>query len=62
MSLLTAAKRASSANHDIKADFPQLYLNGFCYKFNRRFFGFKLFDRLELCAPAYRADSQHRCY
>ena len=27
--------------HDIKAEFLQLYLNEFCYKFNRRYFGFR---------------------
>ena len=42
--------------HDIKAEFLQLYLNEFCYKFNRRYVGFRLFDRLELCACTYRAD------
>ncbi|HIZ92032.1 MAG TPA: IS1595 family transposase, partial [Candidatus Bacteroides merdavium] len=34
----------------------------FCYKFNRRYFGFRLFDRLELCACSYRADFKHRIY
>ena len=42
--------------HDIKAEFLQLYLNEFCYKFNRRYLGFRLFDRLELCACTYRAN------
>ena len=35
--------------HDIKAEFPQLYLNEVCYKFNLRYFGFRLFERLEPC-------------
>ena len=48
--------------HDIKAEFLQLYLNEFCYKFNRRYFGFRLLDRLELCACSYRADFKHRIY
>ena len=48
--------------HDIKAEFLQLYLNEFCYKFNRRYFGCRLFDRLELCACSYRADFKHRIY
>ena len=42
--------------HDIKSEFLQLYLNEFCYKFNRRYFGFSLFDRLELCACTYKAE------
>lgn len=48
--------------HDIKAEFLQLYLNEFCYKFNRRYFGFRLFERLELCACSYKADFKHRIY
>ena len=48
--------------HDIKAEFLQLYLNEFCYKFNRRYLGFRLFDRLELCACTYRTDFKHRIY
>lgn len=48
--------------HDIKKEYLQYYLNEFCYKFNRRYFGFKLFDRLELCALQYQADFKHRIY
>ena len=48
--------------HDIKADFLQLYLNEFCYKFNRRYFGLRPFERLELCACSYKADFKHRIY
>lgn len=32
--------------HDIKPEYLQNYLNEFCYKFNRRYFGENLFDRL----------------
>ena len=48
--------------HDIKVEFLQLYLNEFCYKFNRRYFGFSVLDRLELCACTYRAKFKHRIY
>ena len=48
--------------HDIKVEFIQLYFKEFCYKFNRRYFGFWLFDRLELCACTYRAEFKHRIY
>jgi hypothetical protein len=30
----------------IKIKYLQAYLNEFCYKLNRRYFGEKLFDRL----------------
>jgi ISXO2-like transposase domain len=32
--------------HKIKGKYLQLYLDEFCYKLNRRFFGDNLFDRL----------------
>jgi transposase-like protein len=32
--------------HSIKPEYLQSYLNEFCYKFNRRYFGEALFDRL----------------
>ncbi len=55
-------RRILDTYHDIKGDFLQLYLNEFCYKFNRRYFGFHLFDRLELCACTYRTSFKHRIY
>ncbi len=48
--------------HGIESEFFQLYLNEFCYKFNRRFSGFSLFDRLELCACTYKVGFKHRIY
>lgn len=32
--------------HKIKGKYLQLYLDEFCYKLNRRYFGERLFDRL----------------
>ena len=61
--VISNAKRSIlDTYHDIKAEFLQLCLNEFCYKFNRRYFGFRFFDRLELCACSYRADFKHRTY
>lgn len=34
--------------HQIKGKYLQNYLNEFCYKLNRRYFGEQLFDRLTL--------------
>lgn len=34
--------------HKINAKYLQLYLDEFCYKLNRRYFGEKLFDRLTI--------------
>ena len=61
--VISNAKRSIlDTYHDIRAEFLQLYLNEFCYKFNRRYFGFRLFERLELCACSYKADFRHRTY
>lgn len=48
--------------HGIKEEFLQEYLNEFCYKFNRRYFGEKVFDRLVIAAVSYRPTFEHRMY
>lgn len=48
--------------HGIKREFLQEYLNEFCYKFNRRYFGEDLFERLLMIGASYRTDFQHRIY
>jgi hypothetical protein len=54
------AKRWILANHhDIKEDYLQFYLNEFCYKFNRRYFGNATFDRLLLCAISYKNEFRY---
>lgn len=41
-------------HHDIEPQYLQSYLNEFCYKFNRRYFGDKLFDRLLIACASYK--------
>lgn len=48
--------------HGIKPEFLQQYLNEFCYKFNRRYFGDKLFDRLMIASIACPSGFEHRIY
>lgn len=48
--------------HGVKPEFLQEYLNEFCYKFNRRYFGEDLFDRLVMISATYRTDFRHRTY
>jgi hypothetical protein len=43
-------KKILGLHHQVKDDYMQNYLNEFCYKFNRRFFGLALFDRLLVAA------------
>lgn len=50
IAISNARRSFLDAYHDIKRGFLQLYLDEFCYKFNRRYCGFGLFDRLEVCA------------
>ena len=49
-------------HHGIKPEYLQNYLNEFCYKFNRRYFGEKLFDRLMITSTSYKSDFEHRIY
>lgn len=39
-------KKILGLHHQVKDEYMQNYLNEFCYKFNRRYFGAHLFDRL----------------
>ena len=48
--------------HGIKEDFLQYYLDEFCYKFNRIYFGDRMFDRIVLAAASYRPSFKHRIY
>lgn len=48
--------------HGIKTDLLQDYLNEFCYKFNRRYFGEALFDRLLDISTKYHCGFEHRTY
>jgi hypothetical protein len=48
--------------HGVKREYLQSYLNEFCYKFNRRYFGENLFDRLMMVSTTYQSDFEHRIY
>ena len=49
-------------HHGISPEYLQGYLNEFCYKFNRRYFGENLFDRLVMISSSYKSDFEHRIY
>ncbi len=55
-------KRFADMYHGIKPESLQENLNEFCYKFNRRYFGEDLFERLVMIAASYRTDFEHRIY
>ena len=48
--------------HGMKDAFLQFYLNEFCYKFNRMYFGDKIFDRLMIAAVEYKPTFVHKIY
>jgi hypothetical protein len=49
-------------HHRLKTEYLQYYLHEFCYKFNRRYFGEKLFDRLVFAAISYNTEFRSRIY
>ena len=46
IAISNAKKKLLGLHHQIKDTYMQNYLSEFCYKFNRRYFGQNLFDRL----------------
>lgn len=48
--------------HGVKEEFLQEYLNEFCYKFNRKYFGDKVFDRLVIAIVKYQPTFKHHTY
>lgn len=45
--------------HSVKPEFLQQYLDEFCYKFNRRYFGEALFNRLLIACVSYKNDFRY---
>jgi len=60
LAISNAKRMLLDIHHCIKPDFLQNYLNEFCYKFNRRYFGEALFDRLLLVCTSSKNDFRYR--
>jgi hypothetical protein len=45
--------------HDIRPEYLQNYLNEFCYKFNRRYFGDPQLGRLLVASATYKNDFRY---
>lgn len=54
IAISNAKRMLLDIHHDIKPEYLQNYLNEFCYKFNRRYFGETLFDRLMITSVSYK--------
>jgi hypothetical protein len=52
----------SDMYHRIKNEYLQYYLDEYCYTFNRRYFGEKLFDRIVFVTTHYRTDFKSKIY
>ena len=59
IAISNAKRQLLDIYHQINPEYLQSYLNEFCYKFNRRYFGENLFDRLMLASVSYK--NQFRC-
>lgn len=57
-----AKRQLLDVYYKIKPEYLQYYLNQFCYKFNRRYFGEQLFDRLLVAAVSYPPNFKSRIY
>ena len=57
-----AKRQLSGVYYKVKTEYLQYYLNQFCYKFNRRYFGQLQFDRLLVAAATNTTDFKSRTY
>lgn len=57
-----AKRQLLGVYYKIRPEYLQYYLNQFCYKFNRRYFGQYQFDRLLVAAASYPPDFKSRIY
>lgn len=55
-----AKKMLLDIHPNIKPEFLQSYLNEFCYKFNRRYFGEAIFDRLLVVSATSKNEFRYR--
>ena len=54
IAISNAKRHLLNSYHNIKPEFLQNYLDEFCYKFNRRYFGKAIFNRLLVAAVSYK--------
>ena len=59
IAISNAKRQLINTFHDIKPEFLQNYLDEFCYKFNRRYFGEALFGRLLVVCVSYKNEFRY---
>lgn len=62
ISIANAKRLLLDMHHQLKKEYLQYYLNEYCFKFNRRYFGERMFDRLVFAAANYNTDFKSRIY
>ena len=60
IAISNAKRQLLDVYHRIDAVYLQSYLNEFCYKFNRRYFGERLFDRLMIAAVVHKNQFRYK--
>jgi hypothetical protein len=55
-----AKRQLLNTYHDVKPEFLQNYLDEFCYKFNRRYYGEALFNRLLVTSVSYKNEFRYK--
>ena len=61
IAISNAKRQLLDIYHQINSEYLQSYLNEFCYKFNRRYFGEQLFDRLMVASVSYKNELRCNC-
>ena len=54
IAISNAKRQIINTFHDVKTEFLQKYFDEFCYKFNRRYFGEAIFNRLLVACASYK--------
>jgi len=60
IAISNAKRQLINTFHDIKPEFLQNYLDEFCYKFNRRYHGEALFNRLLVACVSYKNEFRYK--
>lgn len=59
IAISNAKRQLLNTFHDVKPEFLQNYLDEFCYKFNRRYLGEALFNRLLVACVSYKNEFRY---
>ena len=60
IAISNAKRQLLNSYHNVKPEFLKAYLDEFCYKFNRRYFGEALFGRLLVASVTYKNEFRYK--